>query len=65
MMRESARAIARRLFGGESVGTWSMTDARNSSGLRVTLTPESGVGAGVSLFARRAVRPSSPRSGRP
>jgi pyruvate-formate lyase-activating enzyme len=42
MMRESARAIARRLFGGDRIGAWSITDARNSSGLRVVFTPDSG-----------------------
>lgn len=41
-MRESARAIARRLFGGDRIGAWNMTDARNSSGLRVVFTPDSG-----------------------
>jgi hypothetical protein len=42
MMRESARAIARRLLGGDRLAAWSITDARNSSGLRVVFTPDSG-----------------------
>ncbi len=42
LMHESARATARRLLGGERIATWTVTDARNSSGLRVTLAPEVG-----------------------
>ncbi len=38
--RESARVIARRLLGGEHIGPWTMTDARNSSGLRITFVSE-------------------------
>ena len=41
-MSDSARAVVRRLLGGDRIGAWHMTDARNSSGLRFTLSPDAG-----------------------
>jgi hypothetical protein len=41
-MHESARATARRLFGGDRIGAWTVTDARHSSGLHVTVAPDAG-----------------------
>jgi hypothetical protein len=56
-MRESARAVARQLMGGERIGAWSLTDARYSSGLRLTLDPDSG-GRGLTLVVRPQGGPS-------
>lgn len=41
-MHESARATARNLLGGDRIGTWTVIDARHSSGLRVTLASDGG-----------------------
>jgi hypothetical protein len=56
-MRESARTIARQLMGGERIGAWSITDARYSSGLRVTLGPDSG-GRAMTFVVRPPGGPS-------
>jgi|HubBroStandDraft_2_1064218.scaffolds.fasta_scaffold17003_3 hypothetical protein len=51
MTRESARATARRLFGADRVGDFSIADARRSSGLRVAFAPDSG-GRTVTIVVR-------------